>query len=52
VTKPSHSIHGVWLSHANPEFHVNGSGMGPEFAETTPFLAMAFSVGVIPSHAE
>jgi len=29
--------------HTTPEFHVNGSGMGPDFAGSTPFLAMVFS---------
>ena len=29
---PFHSAPGVEEFHTTPEFHVNGSGMGPDFA--------------------
>jgi hypothetical protein len=32
--EPFHAIPGVKLSHANPESHDTGCGMGPEFAGT------------------
>jgi hypothetical protein len=36
---PFHSAPGVEEFHTTPEFHVNGSGMGMDFARPTPVLA-------------
>lgn len=40
---PFHSAPGVEEFHTKPEFHVNGSGMGGEFARNALGLAMFFS---------
>jgi hypothetical protein len=40
---PFHSAPGVYEFHTKSEFHVNGSGMGPEFAGNALTLAMFFS---------
>ena len=42
---PFHSAPGVEEFHTTPEFHVNGSGMGPEFAGNALALAMVFFGG-------
>lgn len=42
---PFHSAPGVEEFHTTPEFHVNGSGMGMDFAGTGAVLAMVFFGG-------
>jgi hypothetical protein len=41
---PFHSAPGVEEFHTKPEFHVNGSGMGPDCAGNALALAMVFSL--------
>jgi hypothetical protein len=36
---PFHRAPGVEEFHTKPEFHVNGSGMGPDFARKAPIFA-------------
>jgi hypothetical protein len=42
---PFHSAPGEEEFHTTPEFHVNGSGMGPDFAGTGTILARVFFRG-------
>jgi hypothetical protein len=43
LAEPFHSAPGVEEFHTTPEFHVNGSGMGTDFAGNALGLAMVFS---------
>jgi hypothetical protein len=45
LAEPFHSAPGVEEFHTKPEFHVNGCGMGPEFAGNALALAMVFFAG-------
>ncbi len=45
---PFHSAPGVEEFHTTPEFHVNGSGMGPDCAGNVTILAMVFFRGCHP----